>query len=79
MQLAHVALHAWRRQIRPSPVYGSTDYGQASQWRIQNPYCLHVWSQRQEGEFAGFGEFRNAALCPFGMSRPPGASAVRRS
>lgn len=55
-----------------SPVYGSTDYGKAAQWRIQNPYCMHVWSERQEAEFAAFGEFRNAPLCPFGMNRPKG-------
>lgn len=63
---------AWRRQIRPSPIYGSTDYGKAAQWRIQHPYCMHVWSERQEAEFAAFCEFRNAPLNPFGMKRPKG-------
>ena len=63
---------AWRRQIRPRPVYGSTGYGKAAQWRIENPYCMHDWPQRLEDEFADWSEFRNAPLCRFGMKRPKG-------
>jgi hypothetical protein len=69
--------HAWRRQSRPRPQRGVTEYGKAAQWRIDNTYCFHDWPERLENEFTGWADFRNAPLCPFDMNRPEGSLSIK--
>lgn len=68
---------AWRRQTRPSPVYGATDYGKAAAWRIHHQYCLHDWPTALEAEFVDWTKFRNDRLCPYGIMRPKGRLSAK--
>lgn len=55
---------------RRARMFGSSQYGKATQWRQKFPYVLKEWPERLQSEFDGWKEFRTAPLAPFGMERP---------